>query len=62
MSYDKCPNCGGTISISPARNKAICDYCGSEFFIEANSSGQNGNEETPAQRLFDLSNIKNFDN
>lgn len=60
MSYDKCPNCGGTTSIS--LGKAICDYCGSEFAIETNSNCYANGGETPAQRLFDLSNIKNFDN
>ena len=60
MSYDKCPNCSGTTSIS--RGKAICDYCGSEFAIENNSNGYDDSGETLAQRLFDFSNIKNFEN
>jgi len=62
MLYDKCSNCGGSISIFPAKNKAVCDWCASEFPIEADLNGQIDNGETPAQRLFDLSNIKNFDN
>lgn len=62
MSYDKCPNCGGTTSISSDRSKAICDYCGSEFVIEANSSVYSENGESLAKQLFDLSNIKSFDN
>ena len=55
-----CKNCGGTTSIYPG--KEICDYCGSEFVIETNSCDHADSGETLAEKLFDLSNIKNFDN
>lgn len=60
MPYDKCPNCGGTTIISSG--KAICDYCGSEFSIETNTNFNADGGETIAQRLFDFSHIKNFQN
>ena len=62
MSYDKCPNCGGTTSISSGGNKAICDYCGSEFVVTIDSSKHLVNDKSLAQLLFDISNVKNFDN
>lgn len=52
ISY-KCPNCGGNLVFSPAREGYHCEYCGSTFSPEAFQAMDRGREQGSQKSLED---------
>lgn len=60
----KCPNCGAQRVLSADKTKLICNYCDTEFLLPKKAcASQKINEDNglmPAQKLFDIANVKSF--
>jgi DNA-directed RNA polymerase subunit RPC12/RpoP len=44
----KCPNCGATLQVSPDKERAQCDHCGSSVLI-VDAQKKSKGVETPAE-------------
>ena len=46
IKEQKCPNCGGTVRFVPEKGKVVCEFCDSEFDIQAQSNEKTENSGT----------------